>query len=83
MGKVRLSQSSQQEMAFKVTRLISHPYYDTETLDFDVALVELDHAVPLTSPHVQPICLPASTHHFTTGLTCWVAGWGSSFEEGK
>ncbi|KAM5148790.1 transmembrane protease serine 6 [Mantella aurantiaca] len=82
MGKVNLNQSSQKEMAFKVTQLISHPYYDADTYDYDIALIELDHAVPLTSPHVQPICLPASTHHFPTGSTCWVTGWGATFFNG-
>ncbi|XP_072277167.1 transmembrane protease serine 6 isoform X2 [Pyxicephalus adspersus] len=82
LGKVHLSQSSQKEMAFKVTQLILHPYYDGDTHDYDVALVELDHAVPLTSPHVQPVCLPASTHHFPIGSTCWVSGWGAMTDKG-
>ncbi|XP_071983439.1 transmembrane protease serine 6 isoform X2 [Engystomops pustulosus] len=82
LGRVRLSRSSQNEMAFKVTQLILHPYHDLDNHDYDVALVQLDHPVPLTSPHVQPICLPASTHHFPTGSTCWLTGWGSANEYG-
>ncbi|XP_044157423.1 transmembrane protease serine 6 isoform X2 [Bufo gargarizans] len=82
LGKVRLSRSSQKEMAFKVTQLILHPYHDPDTHDYDLALVQLDHPVPLTSAHVQPICLPASTHHFPTGSTCWLTGWGAANEFG-
>lgn len=82
LGKVRLSRSSQKEMAFKVTQLILHPYHDQDTHDYDIALVQLDHPVPLTSPHVQRVCLPASTHHFPTGLTCWLTGWGAAKEYG-
>ncbi|KAM3915277.1 transmembrane protease serine 6 [Leptodactylus fuscus] len=82
LGKVILSRSSQKEMAFKVTQLILHPYYDQDNHDYDIALVQLDHPVPLTSPHVQPICLPASTHHFPTGSTCWLTGWGAANEMG-
>ncbi|XP_066450666.1 transmembrane protease serine 6 isoform X1 [Eleutherodactylus coqui] len=82
LGKVRLSKSSQKEMAFKVTQLILHPYHDSDTHDYDIALVQLDHRVPLKSPHVQPICLPASTHHFPIGSTCWVTGWGATNEYG-
>ncbi|KAM9327121.1 transmembrane protease serine 6 [Gastrophryne carolinensis] len=82
LGKVHLSRSSEKEMAFKVTQLILHPYHDVDTHDYDIALLQLDYAVPLTSPHVQPICLPASTHHFPTGSTCWVTGWGASSEDG-
>ncbi|XP_056380093.1 transmembrane protease serine 6 isoform X2 [Hyla sarda] len=82
LGKVRLSRSSQKEMAFKVTQLIIHPYNDQDTHDYDIALVQLDHPVPLTSPHVQRVCLPASTHHFPTGSTCWLTGWGAAMEYG-
>uniref|UniRef100_A0A8C5QRT6 Transmembrane serine protease 6 n=1 Tax=Leptobrachium leishanense TaxID=445787 RepID=A0A8C5QRT6_9ANUR len=82
LGKVRLSRSSQSEMLFKVIRLVLHPFYDEESHDYDVALVLLDHAVPLTSPHVQPICLPSSTHHFPTDSICWVTGWGAVTEDG-
>ncbi|CAJ0936707.1 unnamed protein product [Ranitomeya imitator] len=69
-------------MAFKVKQLIIHPYHDHDTHDYDIALVQLDHPVPLISSYVQPICLPASTHHFPTGSTCWVAGWGATREYG-
>eukprot|EP00079_Xenopus_tropicalis_P015824 XP_004913946.1 PREDICTED: transmembrane protease serine 6 isoform X1 [Xenopus tropicalis] len=82
LGKVRLSRSTQKELAFKVIRLVIHPFYDEDSHDYDVALVLLDHLVPLTSPHVQPICLPSSTHHFPTGSSCWVTGWGSVKENG-
>ncbi|XP_053324640.1 transmembrane protease serine 6 isoform X1 [Spea bombifrons] len=82
LGKVRLSRNSPKEMSFKVTRLVIHPFYDDESHDYDVALVLLDHAVPLTSPHVQPVCLPASNHHFPTGNICWVTGWGAVTEDG-
>ncbi|XP_073448585.1 transmembrane protease serine 6 [Aquarana catesbeiana] len=83
LGKVDLKESSsQKEMAFKFTQLILHPYYDYDTQDYDIALAELDHPVPLTSPHVQPICVPASTHHFPVGSTCWVTGWGAAVYNG-
>ncbi|KAM4650840.1 transmembrane protease serine 6 isoform 2-T2 [Discoglossus pictus] len=82
LGKLRQSRSSNNEMSFKVIRLVIHPFYDEDSHDYDVALVLLDHAVPLTSPHIQPICLPASTHHFPTGSYCWVTGWGAVSEDG-
>lgn len=82
MGKVHLSQRNQKEMAFKVIQTVTHPYYESDTQDYDIALVELDHAVPLTSPHVQPVCLPASTHYFVDGSICWVTGWGATYENG-
>ncbi|XP_063282577.1 transmembrane protease serine 6 isoform X1 [Pelobates fuscus] len=82
LGKIRLSRSSQKEMSFKVTRLVLHPFYDEDSHDYDVALVLLDHAVPLTSPHVQPVCLPSGTHYIPTDSICWVTGWGAANEYG-
>ncbi|KAG8436276.1 hypothetical protein GDO86_007399 [Hymenochirus boettgeri] len=78
LGKLRLSRSSKRELSFKVTQLVIHPFYNEESHDYDVALVLLDHSVPLTSPYVQPICLPASTHHFPDGSSCWITGWGAA-----
>ncbi|XP_053577193.1 transmembrane protease serine 6 [Bombina bombina] len=82
LGKLRQSRSSQKELSFKVKRLVIHPFNDEDTHDYDVALLLLDHSVPQTAKHIQPICLPASTHHFATGSTCWVTGWGAIKEDG-
>ncbi|KFO11201.1 Transmembrane protease serine 6, partial [Balearica regulorum gibbericeps] len=47
----------------------------------DVALLQLDHPV-ITSPLIQPICLPAPSHLFEPGLHCWITGWGALKEGG-
>ncbi|OXB60895.1 hypothetical protein ASZ78_014447, partial [Callipepla squamata] len=81
LGKYFQNISSHTEVSFKVIRLFLHPYYEEDSHDYDVALLQLDHPV-ITSPFIQPICLPASSHLFEPGLHCWITGWGALKEGG-
>lgn len=63
-------------------RIISHPDYNQMTFDYDIALLELKEPLEFTNT-IQPICLPASTHIFPAGLSCWVTGWGLLREGGQ
>uniref|UniRef100_A0A8C6TDI2 Peptidase S1 domain-containing protein n=1 Tax=Neogobius melanostomus TaxID=47308 RepID=A0A8C6TDI2_9GOBI len=59
-----------------------HPKYDQFTSDYDIALLELN--VPLFfNDLVQPVCIPAPSHSFTTGTSCYVTGWGVVMEDGE
>ncbi|XP_069509114.1 transmembrane protease serine 6 [Ambystoma mexicanum] len=81
LGKYRLNPSSKNEMSFKVSQIILHPFYDEDTHDFDVALIQMDH--PLIGPtFIKPICLPTSTHFFRADAKCWATGWGAEKESG-
>ncbi|XP_051899161.1 transmembrane protease serine 6 isoform X2 [Pristis pectinata] len=82
LGKFKLSTVGSNELSFKVLRIIVHPYFDEETYDYDVALLELDQPVPVV-PTTFPICLPAKTHVFEKGQLCWVTGWGATEEDGS
>lgn len=82
LGKHFLNVSSHNEVSFKVNRILQHPYYDEDSHDYDVALLQLDHPV-IYSAFIQPVCLPASSHLFEPGLLCWVTGWGAAKEGGK
>ncbi|MBN3321672.1 ST14 protein, partial [Atractosteus spatula] len=69
-----------------VTRLIRqiviHSQYDQYTSDYDIALLEL--SAPLFfNEFVQPVCLPANTHSFTSDTSCSVTGWGVLMEDGE
>lgn len=66
----------------KVKRILGHPHYDPISYDNDLALMELNQEVVLNQ-NVWPICLPASTHHFTPGTWAWITGWGSTREGGS
>ncbi|XP_059582400.1 transmembrane protease serine 6 [Alligator mississippiensis] len=81
LGKYFQNTSSYNEVSFKVNRLLLHPYYEEDSHDYDVALLQLDHPV-IISPFIRPICLPARTHLFEPGLRCWITGWGALKEGG-
>lgn len=82
LGKQLLNASSPNEVSFKVIRILQHPYYEEDSHDYDVALLQLDHPV-IYSAFIQPICLPASSHLFEAGLLCWITGWGATKEGGN
>lgn len=66
----------------KIKRIISHPFFNDYTYDYDIAVMELQSPVTFSSI-VQPICLPDTTHHFPVGKDLWVTGWGATSEGGS
>lgn len=62
-------------MRARVARIITHPFYNSDTADFDVAVLELGGPLPF-SRHVQPVCLPAAVHVFPPRKKCLISGWG-------
>ncbi|XP_043936380.1 suppressor of tumorigenicity 14 protein homolog isoform X2 [Protopterus annectens] len=66
----------------KISKVITHEYYNGDTFDYDAAVLEL--SSPLTfSNTIQPICLPATSHIFQAGKSCYVTGWGTLTERGQ
>lgn len=66
----------------KVRKIISHPNYNMMTYDYDIALLELSEPLVFSNT-IQPICLPAASHVFPAGMSCWVTGWGAMREGGR
>ncbi|XP_041098456.1 ST14 transmembrane serine protease matriptase a, partial [Polyodon spathula] len=64
-----------------IKRIVPHPNYNTYTFDNDIALMELDSPVTLSSL-IWPICLPESTYVFPAGKSVWITGWGATKEGG-
>ncbi|XP_072306526.1 uncharacterized protein [Eucyclogobius newberryi] len=65
-----------------IRRILIHPKYDQFTSDYDIALLEL--SVPIFfNDLVQPVCIPAPSHSFSTGTSCYVTGWGVLMEDGE
>ncbi|CAO1405776.1 unnamed protein product [Diamesa tonsa] len=70
---------------FPVRRYVLHPQYDDWTLDFDVAIMEVDRMLE-GFPNMRPIALPASCTAACCGVceptAIRVAGWGA-IESGR
>lgn len=64
-----------------VKTIITHPDYNPMTYDYDIALLELSQPLEFTNT-IHPICLPARSHLFPAGMSCWVTGWGTLREGG-
>lgn len=62
--------------------IITHPDYNQLNNDNDIAVLELEKPLVFSST-VHPVCLPAKSHIFPPGMSCWVTGWGAIREGGQ
>ncbi len=63
------------EISRNVIRIITHPKYNPDNLDNDIALVQLSSSVHFTD-YIRPVCLAASGSTFAAGTDSWITGWG-------
>ncbi|NWR21505.1 PRS56 protease, partial [Emberiza fucata] len=81
VGDHELGKPGAGKRAVPVRRILPHPKFNPKTFHGDLALLEL--AVPLPpSPTVSPVCLPSGSAEPSPGTPCYIAGWGSLYEEG-
>ncbi|KAM9542669.1 serine protease 56 [Guaruba guarouba] len=81
VGDHELGKPGAGKQAVPVRRILPHPKFNPKTFHGDLALLEL--AVPLApSPTVSPVCLPSSPAEPSPGTACYIAGWGSLYDEG-
>ncbi|XP_035380364.1 chymotrypsin-like protease CTRL-1 [Electrophorus electricus] len=64
------------QVSRSVTSVTINPNYDANTLNNDLALLQLSSTVTFT-PYITPICLAASGSTFFNGTLSWVTGWGN------
>ncbi|KAF5923945.1 hypothetical protein HPG69_010376, partial [Diceros bicornis minor] len=58
-------------------RIVVHEYYNSQTFDYDIALLQLSITWPETLKQlIQPICIPPAGQKVHSGEKCWVTGWG-------
>lgn len=79
-GTNLLSGSEASTVRARVARVIAHPFYNPDTADFDVAVVQLGSPLPF-GRSVQPVCLPAAAHVFPPRRRCLISGWGHLKED--
>ncbi|XP_062955588.1 tryptase beta-2-like [Cynocephalus volans] len=58
-----------------ISRVIPHPDYYMAQDGADIALLELEDPVNISS-HIQTVALPPASQTFPAGMRCWVTGWG-------
>lgn len=68
-GKLRRTQSDENEQSLSVKQVFLHPLYNANTYENDVALVELSRG-PVLNDFVMPICLPQEPLEEGTTPTC-------------
>ncbi|RVE69986.1 hypothetical protein OJAV_G00083080 [Oryzias javanicus] len=75
LGLQSLQGSNPNSAARIVTKSIVHPSYNSETVDNDIALLELSSSVTFTD-YISPVCLASPGSTFYSGVNTWVTGWG-------
>ncbi|KAG7486041.1 transmembrane protease serine 6 [Solea senegalensis] len=84
LGKHLLSTSSPTEETVTIQRIHLHKYYNNESYDYDLALLQLDRSNSAVQPgRARPVCLPPPSQRLEPGQVCWVTGWGSLHEGGS
>ncbi|XP_046748443.1 trypsin-1-like [Diprion similis] len=78
--KVRVGsthRSSGGTLITSISSIIIHEYYDEDSYDYDVGLIQLTSTLALTTT-VATVSLPSSSYTIDIGTQCTVAGWGKT-----
>ncbi|XP_067004189.2 trypsin-1 [Anabrus simplex] len=65
----------------QAAQVIAHPNYNSNTVDYDFALIRVSSAFSLSS-NVRTIPLPSQGESVSTGTSAVVTGWGTTRENG-
>ncbi|KAJ1125857.1 hypothetical protein NDU88_004274 [Pleurodeles waltl] len=76
LGMYQLLSHNTNSVCSNVKRIIVNPLYNAEEGPGDILLLELVTTMDFTD-FILPICMPASSVTFPSGLNCWVTGWGN------
>ncbi|NXD64337.1 TMPS5 protease, partial [Eolophus roseicapillus] len=68
--------SIKQEDGVSVKKIIYHPLYNDNSLDYDIALMKLQVPLNFSADAIRAVCLPPSLQDLFQGTQCWVSGWG-------
>ncbi|XP_075056701.1 serine protease 56 [Mixophyes fleayi] len=81
VGQYDLSKKEDGKKVFQVNRIIIHPKFNQKTFNNDLAMMELTSSV-VVSPSSIPVCLPSVSVDPAPTTNCYIAGWGSLYEDG-
>lgn len=62
--------------AFKVTDFMRYPYYNSNTNDYDVALLKFSPKLTAYTTSISPIQIFPENTIYNAGYLVWVSGWG-------
>ncbi|KYN04454.1 PREDICTED: peroxisomal membrane protein PEX16-like [Cyphomyrmex costatus] len=82
LGMWSFQQNPYDPTILPISKIAIHPYYDLTNFHYDVAVLKLGAAAPITSaPNVNTVCLPSAV--VGAGRKCWVTGWGKNTFNGN
>ncbi|XP_062939554.1 transmembrane protease serine 2 [Cynocephalus volans] len=67
---------------YRVEKVISHPDYDSNSKNNDIALMKLQTSLTFND-RMKPVCLPNPGLMLEPEQDCWISGWGATYEKGK
>jgi len=81
-GKFETRSDNDNVQTSLVKKVIMHPSYSSDTMNFDVALIKLRSPFTLNDC-VGTICLPEQGSDIHPGAKCWISGWGTTSSGGS
>ncbi|XP_073674436.1 chymotrypsin-like protease CTRL-1 [Garra rufa] len=80
LGQNDLASKDEFVQVKNISKVITHPDFNKQTMHNDIALLKLSSSVEITS-RISPICLPSSVPHIHPGTLCVITGWGITKDE--
>ncbi|KAM4565309.1 chymotrypsin-like protease CTRL-1 [Fundulus diaphanus] len=75
LGAFQLNVSNSNKVTHRLSEIICHPDYNSDTFENDICLLKLSAPVNFTA-NIQPVCLASENSTFHDGVMSWVTGFG-------